>query len=124
MQVSAEQLRGISYAHDSAEHQGREAMGRAAFEVSCKIALAAPTEDEIRKAHSGVGQEDGTCIVAVKRLIANRLASLTARPDPAVEAVLALIKTDGEYAVCVAPPHVRKQAEEIVAAVDQARGRK
>lgn len=52
---------------------------------------------------------------ALSGILANRLRSVVAKPDPAVEAVLALKTTDRVYAM------ERQMAEKIVAVVDEAR---
>lgn len=91
------------------------AAGRAAFEASCKIALAEPTEKEMQAVW-----ESRICVIPitvdnVRKLFANRLRSLTEPPkDAAVEAVRNLTKLNAIHGVTV---------EEIVAEVDKARGR-
>lgn len=128
MKPTDEQLRQIGYAAISNYWGGGEAefpkAGRAAFEASCKIALAEPTSEELalgwNKAAT-IGQVMWNDIV--REVFANRLRSLTAEPkDEALEAVLDVLW--GKAPSAMAREHCIETAKKCVEAVYKARGRK
>lgn len=129
---SDEQLREIGLkasraGQDSTDVQSWHLLaGRAAFEASCRIALQEPSEEEKRQAERDWDDADlpfssgwDNYHYCMEMLLERRLRSLTAQPDPAVEAVRQLMSgTYLEY------KHNAEFISKIVAAVDAARAKK
>lgn len=76
------------------------AIGRAAIEACAPILLGEPSEEEMREAACIDGRKMGYVVTPFRALFANRLRSLTAKPDAAVEEVKRVLNMQGGATSC------------------------
>lgn len=118
IEPSSEQLKEIGiktgWAEEYAEKRGRIAYD-ACLPIIAGEALRDPDDDELTACIVSYGSErHAGC---VKKAFVNRLAAMTAKPDPRVEAVSKILRDEAIMRGCI----FDEAAAKIVAAVDEAR---
>lgn len=126
MKLTTQEARQIGAAIETAyaKNPSTANVGRAAYEavfpIAAAEALAELTQNEVntlvRYLDREGGMPEGWALIINEHIFANRLAHLTANPDPAVEAATEVLK---EFASDW--KHVPEYAAKVVAAVDHAR---